>query len=191
MDPGFASKIAPYALPLLVLALVARRLIRNAPRKIKLTRLFLLPGVLSIAMAMTLAQTKLPSLWWIAGFALAGALGGGVGYLTARHREFTLDAETGEITSRATPAGTIIFACLFAMRFGVKFLFPQFGGGSSYGPHPAGDLIGWTDAGLVFSAAMLVGAAVTTWVRTRTLVGQYSATGSVQPSANPNSGNPL
>jgi hypothetical protein len=36
--------------------------------------------------------------------------------------------------------------------------------------HPAAGVIGWTDAGLVFSTALLLAAAATTWWRTRHLV---------------------
>jgi protein-S-isoprenylcysteine O-methyltransferase Ste14 len=181
MDPHLAAKIAPYVVPVLVIALVARRLIKNPPRKVKPIRLFVTPVLLVLVTAFTLSQTGWPSLAWLGIDALAAAAGAGVGYLNARHRDFSLDAESGEIMARATPIGTVIFAALFALRFGLKLLFPQMNGGAQpYGPpppnfHPAGSVIGWADAGLVFSTAMLLATAATTWLRTRHLMAERRA----------------
>ena len=176
MDPHLA-KLLPYLGPLLIIALVAWRLIKNAPRKVNPNRLFIMPMVLALAVFFTLKQSPVPGLMWLLIFAAAGAVGAGVGYLNGRHREFTLDAESGEIMSRATPIGTIIFAALFAARFGLKLAFPQLNAGQAYGPqaaavHPAVSVISWTEAGLVFSTAMIFATAFTTWFRTRHLVEQ-------------------
>ena len=167
--------IGPYLVPLLVIGIVARRLIKNAPRKVKPNRLFITPALLALAAMVTLKQTGFPSLLWALVDIVAAAAGAGVGYLSARHREFALDTETGEIMGRSTPIGTIIFAALFAIRYGLKLMFPQLNAGQSYGGpglhlHPAASAIGWTDAGLVFSTAMLLATAATTWLRTRHLI---------------------
>jgi hypothetical protein len=177
IDSNILAKLAPYLLPLLVLVFVARRLIRNTPRKVKPIRLFITPVILALAAAFTLNQTGVPSLLWMLVDVLAAAAGAGVGYLSARHREFTLDAETGEIMGRATPVGTIIFAALFAVRYGLKFAFPQLNGQMAYAPpgaylHPAASAIGWADAGLVFSTGLLFATATTTWLRTRHLMAE-------------------
>lgn len=174
-----STEYLPYLGPLLIVGLVALRLIRNAPRKVKPNRLFIMPLLLVLAAFFTLKQSPAPGAIWLAIFALAAVLGTGVGYLNGRHREFTLDMETGEIMSRATPIGTIIFAALFAIRFGLKLAFPQLNAGQAYGPHaavhPAASVIGWTEAGLVFSTGLVLAAAVTTWFRTRHLVEQRRA----------------
>lgn len=175
MNRDMSLNIGPYVIPLLAIALVALRLVRNKPRKVKPDRLFVMPVVLTFATVFTLTQTPAPGLLWIAIDLVAAAIGACVGYLSGRHREFTRDAESGEIMSRATPIGTIIFGALFAVRFGLKLVFPQLnGGGAPYNPqsmnlHPAATVIGWTDAGLVFSTAMLLSTAATTWWRTRHL----------------------
>lgn len=175
MNRDISLNVGPYLIPLLVIALVVLRLIRNKPRKVKPNRLFVMPVVLTLAAVFTLTQTPAPGLLWIAIYLVAAAIGAGVGYLNGRHREFTLDPESGEIMSRATPVGTIVFGALFAARFGLKLVFPQLsGGGAPYGPasmnlHPAATVIGWTDAGLVFSTALLLATAATTWWRTRHL----------------------
>jgi ABC-type Na+ efflux pump permease subunit len=180
MDTHLTTKLLPYLGPLLVIALVAWRMIKNPPRKVKPNRLFILPLVLALAAFFTLKQSPAPGAVWILIFAAAGLLGAGVGYLSGRHREFSLDTETGEIMSRATPIGTIIFGALFAARFGLKLAFPQLNAGQAFGPpnaaaHPAASIIGWTEAGLVFSTAMILATAVTTWFRIRHLVLQRRA----------------
>jgi Kef-type K+ transport system membrane component KefB len=167
----------PYLVPVLVVALMARRLIRNAPRRVKVNRMFILPLIAAVGTVATLAATPMPALIWIAGFAVAAALGAGVGFLTTHHQEFSLNTDTGEITSKATPIGTILIVPLFALRFGLKLAFPQLGG-AGYGPphaHPGGDVIAWTDAGLIFSTAMLMARVATTWLRTRPLIAEHRA----------------
>jgi hypothetical protein len=173
-----AVNIGPYVGPLLVVALVARRLVKNTPRKVKPIRLFITPVLLGAVALLTLSRTGLPSLLWAVIDIAAAALGAGAGYLSARHREFTLDTETGQIMGRSTPIGTIIFAALFAARFGLKLAFPQLNGGQAYttpGAHPAASAIGWADAGLVFSTAFLLSTAATTWLRTRHLMAEQRA----------------
>ena len=180
MTKDIAVHIGPYVGPLLVVALVARRLIKNTPRKVKPIRLFITPVLLGAVALLTLSRAGLPSLLWAVVDILAAILGAGVGYLSARHREFALDSETGEIMGKATPLGTIIFAALFAVRFGLKAVFPQLTAGQAYTTpgahlHPAASAIGWADAGLVFSTAMLIATAATTWLRTRHLMAEQRA----------------
>jgi hypothetical protein len=193
MNKDSVVHIGPYLIPLLVIALVARRLIRNPARKVKPARLFITPVVLALATAFTLSRTGWPSLAWLGIDMVAAAAGAGAGYLSARHREFSLDAESGDIMARATPIGTIIFAALLALRFGLKLLFPQLNGSAqSYAPpppnfHPAASVIGWTDAGLVFSTAMLLATAATTWLHTRQLAAERRARRTAKPEPPPDS----
>jgi hypothetical protein len=179
MNHHLTATLLSYLGPLLVILLVAWRLIKNPPKKVKPNRLFILPLVLALAAFFTLKQSPAPDAVWILIFAAAGVLGAGVGYLNGRHREFSLDNQTGEIMGRATPIGTIIFGALFAARFVLKLAFPELNAGQAFGPstaaHPAASVIGWTEAGLVFSTAMILVTAITTWVRIRHLVEQRHA----------------
>jgi hypothetical protein len=165
----------PYLIPLLVVGVVALRLVRNKPRKVKPGRLFITPALLTLAAGFTLSQMPAPGWIWYAVDIVACTVGLGVGYLSGRHREFTLDPESHEIMARATPTGTIVFAALFATRYALKFVTS---GGNPYAPppaHPAANAIGWTDAGLVFSVAMLLATAATTWWHTRHLMAERRA----------------
>ncbi|HSC17999.1 MAG TPA: hypothetical protein VLC74_03705 [Rhizomicrobium sp.] len=171
MTAGGSHNLGPYLVPLLVIGVVALRLVRNKPRKVRPNRLFILPALLTLAAGFALSQMPAPGWIWYAVYIVAGTVGLGVGYLSGRHREFTLDPGSQEIMARATPTGTILFAALFAIRYGLKFIAS---GGNPYAPpaHPAANAIGWTDAGLVFSVAMLLATATTTWWRTRHLVAE-------------------
>jgi hypothetical protein len=162
--------LGPYLVPLLVVALMARRLIKNPPRKVRVNALFVLPLIAIAGTAATIAYSPVPPLFWMVGYAVALAAGGGVGFLTAHHQEFNLDTDTGTITSRATPVGTILVFALFALRYGLKLAFPQIAGAPPGTHHPSADLIAWTDAGLIFSAALLTARAATTWLRARPLL---------------------
>jgi hypothetical protein len=168
------KELAPYIVPLLIVAIVARRLIRNEPRKVNTGRMFLFPAIIAIGTVTTLANSPMPQLFWLVGFAVAVAAGSGVGYLNSRHRELAIDFETGIITSKATPIGMILFVGLFALRFGMRIVFPQLAGGGGHMAHPSRDLIGWTDAGLIFSTAMVVAAALTMYLRTRPLLAAHA-----------------
>jgi hypothetical protein len=178
----------PYIVPLIVVVILARRLMRNKPQKVKTGRLFVLPAIVVVATAVTLYATGIPSLLWIGVYAVALILGAVVGFLSAHHQQFALDYETGEITSKATPIGAALVVALFAARFGLKLLMPNVAGSptavGSYTPgnplphvpaHASGAILGWTDAGIIFSAAMLLARATTTYLRAQPLLAEHKA----------------
>lgn len=182
------KELMPYIVPLLVVFIMARRLMRNKPSKVKTNRLFVLPVIVIIATVATLSSAPLPRPWllWIPIDVTALIAGLVVGFLSAHHQAFSLDYDTGTITSKATPLGTILVAVLFAARFGLKFILPGVNGSpfsaASYmpdspipsAPHsgPA-SIMGWTDAGIIFSAAMLFARAFTTWLRAQPLIAAH------------------
>jgi hypothetical protein len=181
------QQLLPYLAPLLVIALVARRLIRNAPRKVKPWRLFIAPAIVIAAVIATFAMTPLPGPLWIAWFVVALAAGGAIGFLTTHHQEFTLDTETGEITSRATPIGLMLVGGFFVVRFGLKFVMS---GGNPYGPqnfqpnlHPNLTALAWADVGIMFSLGLVLARAVTTWLGARPLMAQRTGTAAAVPNA--------
>jgi len=177
--------ILPYLAPIVVLALVARRLIRNAPRKIKPWRVFIPPAIIAVLVGVTFAITPMPAPIWIAGFVVALAAGGAVGFLMTHHQEFAIDRDTGEITVRATPIGLILVAAFFVVRFGARYAM---NGGNPYASenfqpnaHPSASLIAWTDVGLMFSVGLVFARAITTWVRTRPLIAEHREAKAVVP----------
>jgi hypothetical protein len=179
-------QLQPYIVPLIVVVILARRLIRNAPRKVKTGRMFVLPGIVAVATVITLYSTGVPGILWIGIYVVALILGAVVGFLSAHHQEFALDYETGTITSKATPIGSALVVALFAVRFLLKLIMPQVAGSatavSSYTPssplpsvpaHATGALLGWTDAGIIFSTGMLLARAATTYLRAQPLLAAH------------------
>ena len=188
MNPAIMKELGPYILPLVVVAIMARRLMNNKPRKVKVNRIFYFPAFVVIATAATLWSAPLPTPWllWIPVDLGAIVVGLTIGFLSAHHQEFAIDYDTGVITSKATPVGTIVVVALFAAKFGLKFLLPDVNGSpfSAAGyipdspipsaPHsgPA-SIMGWTDAGIILSAAMLFARAFTTWLRAQPLIAAH------------------
>jgi hypothetical protein len=149
MNPSFDwHHASTFVVPLLVFALILRRSLRE--RKVRTTRMWLYPAILGVAALYTMAHEPMPGLAAIAGFVGAAVAGAGLGYLRARHQQFKLDPSTGEISSRATPLGTILIGVFFLARFGLEFFTH-----ARDMPHALG-LQRATDAGLIFAFALMV-----------------------------------
>lgn len=149
MTPSFDwGHTTSFVLPLLVFVLIIRRSLRE--RKVKTTRMWLYPAILGAVALFTMAREPLPGLAAVAGFIGAAILGAVIGYLRARHQQFTLDSATGEISSKATPLGTILVGAFFLLRFGLDFYTH-----ARDIPHALG-LQRATDAGLIFAFALMV-----------------------------------
>ena len=122
------KQIGPYLLPLLVAAILARRMMRaQKPRTVRLGRLWLLPALLLFATWTTLAHEELPGI--VSGivsvlvFVVATALGGLIGWFRVHTLEFTRDAGTGKITSRGSQLDVLFVVGLIAVRYGRLRLF--------------------------------------------------------------------
>lgn len=183
------QEFAPYAIPLLVLFFIIRRGIKASSRKVRLNRLWVFPAFITLAAIFTLASTPLPPDLVLLAFAGALGLGGLVGFLRTHHMAFSVDDETQSVMQTATPLGTIIIAMLFIIRFGLKLVFPELNGPSSFDgsggadQHISTHMIYWTDGGLLFAAGMIWAAALTSWVRARAVLADHRAkNGLPQPS---------
>lgn len=142
------SHASSFLVPVLVFLLILRRSLRE--RKVRTTRMWLYPAILGAAALYTMAREPMPGLAAVAGFIGAAIFGAGFGYLRARHQQFTLDPATGEISSKATPLGTILIGAFFLARFGLEFFTH-----TRDMPHALG-LQRATDAGLIFAFALMV-----------------------------------
>lgn len=151
------SHTASFVLPLIVFALIIRRSLRE--RKVKTSRMWLYPAILGLIALYTMAHEPMPGPGAIAGFAGAAVLGAGLGYLRARHQQFTLDPATGEVSSKATPIGTILIGGFFVARFGLEFTTR-----ARDVPHALG-LQRATDLGLIFSFALMAAQRWEIWKR--------------------------
>jgi preprotein translocase subunit SecG len=169
------QQLAPYLVPLLVLSLIARRAFRaQTPRRVRPSRLWIGPVYVAVAMALVLWQSPMPGAFGMMLFAIGALIGGGVGYLRALHQEFSIDAETGNVMSKATPVASILFVGLFLVRYALNFWMQ---GGKAPGALQArsAELMLYTDTMLFFAFAMVSVSAWEVWRRTRPLVEEHKA----------------
>lgn len=155
---------APYLVALLAGALIVRRLAKaQQARSVKTSRLWVVPSVLVVSTAMTLASVPAPSFLTIIAYLFAAGAGGAFGWYRVHTLEFSIDPNSGAIMSKATPLGAIVLVGLLLFRYALKY-FLQTEGLAGLA------LARWTDGLLVFTAAMLVTQSVHTWVRARQLL---------------------
>jgi hypothetical protein len=176
------KQIAPFILPLLIVAFVARRAMRSqTAKRVRTGRLWIQPLYLGIAMALVLSSAPLPSVWGLLLFAIGAAAGIGVGYLRARHQEFSIDPETGNVMAKGTPIAALLFIGLFAMRYGLDYLFKN----GTYVPAHSAQLLVYTDTMMFFAFAMAAASAWEIWRRTRPLIAEHKAASADRPPASP------
>jgi hypothetical protein len=161
---------APYIAPLVVVALIARRAFKaQAPTRIRPNRLWIGPVYIALAMGLVLWTSPAPGPLGIALFAGAALLGTAAGYLRALHQEFSVEPETGNVMSKASPIGTILFIGIFVVRYALNYWIR--GGAQPDMAHPPSpQLLVYTDAMLFFAFAMVTASAWEVWRRTRPLV---------------------
>lgn len=176
MTKGMETRdLAPYILPLVVAALFARRILSQPKeRRVRPGYLWIAPAYVAVMMALVLSQGPMPGAFAMLLFAAAAAVGLAVGYLRALHQEFSLDPATGNVMSKASPLGAIIFLGVFVARYALNLWMHG-------GRMPAGaekmtpELLTYTDAMLFFAFAMVAASALETWRRTRPLVAERKA----------------
>ena len=165
--------VAPYLVPLLVVALIARRAFRaQKPQRVRPSRLWIGPVYVAVAMALVLAQSPMPGAFGMMLFVIGAAIGGVVGYLRALHQEFSVDPETGNVMSRATPIASILFIGLFLVRYALNY-WMQGGTAPTALEARSAELMLYTDTMLFFAFAMVSVSAWEVWRRTRPLVVEH------------------
>ncbi len=153
------KEYAPYLVPLLVVALLARRAMKaQRPSAVRPGRLWILPAILLLMTGLTLANGSAPSLPTVGAFILAAAAGGTLGWFRVHTLEFSIDPETKAISSKSTPFGAFLLVGLLVFRYAIRYLV---NGEGIRGV----ELVRWTDGALIFTVAMIAAQSVHTWVR--------------------------
>lgn len=178
------AHITNYLIFAAVILLIARLAVRRSARsrRIRIQRMWLSPILASIATVSTLAREPFPSIWALGIFALATAAGAGSGYFRALHTELTLDPETGNVSSRATPIGSALVVVFLFLRFAIEYFVksgvPQAGFGHRVLEGPAAhgvDLFRLADAALIFSTMMTVARRYEVWRRAMPMIAAHKA----------------
>jgi membrane protein CcdC involved in cytochrome C biogenesis len=155
--------LAPYLAPVLVVALMARRVMRAQQAKpVRLWRLWIIPAILVVGTGAALANEPQPSLLVAGAFLVAAAAGGAFGWFRVHTLEFAVDPESGVVTSKATQLSALVLVGLLLVRYALKYFLNDEG-------VKGAALIHWTDGLLVFMAAMMVAQSAHTFVQARRL----------------------
>ena len=165
--------VAPYLVPVLVIALIARRAFRaQKPQRVRPSRLWIGPVYIAVAMALVLWSSPISGPFGMGLLAVGAALGGVVGYFRALHQAFSIDPETGNVMSKASPVATILFVGVFVIRYALN-MWMQGGAAPGAVQAKSAELMLYTDTMLFFAFAMVSVSAWEVWRRTRPLVVEH------------------
>jgi branched-subunit amino acid transport protein AzlD len=107
-----------YLVPVLIIGLV---ILRNArARHLKVERLWVSPVLLLVLTATTFSQQQMPTPMMIAGDIAALALGATLGWWRGRFTKITVNPETHDLTSQASPVGMVLILAIMLIRQGLR-----------------------------------------------------------------------
>lgn len=161
-------QLSPFIAPLIIGALLVRRAMRmQKPQTVRTTRLWIFPALLLLVTLMSLWHEGLPDILVSLVFIVAAAAGGAIGWFRVHTLEFSLDAESGKVSARATQLGALLIVGLIAIRYLGDYAIKTFGLSAGL------KFLHATDATLLFSTAMLLARSVHTWIRARELIAAH------------------
>jgi hypothetical protein len=163
--------LLPYLLPVVFLLLIVRR--SMATRKIKIERMWVMPALLIVAAASLFTTGGIPSPLVIGELAVALAGGAAAGWYRGRLTHITIDPETHDLTSRTSPVGVVLIAALFAVRYGIRLLFPATANGAAGSLQDEATII--ADALTLFGIGAMVVQRLEMWLRCRRLLAEAQA----------------
>ncbi|MDB5475233.1 MAG: hypothetical protein JWP49_744 [Phenylobacterium sp.] len=107
-----------YLIPLIAVAMV---ILRNArARRLRVETLWIAPVLILVLVGLSLSQEGMPTPGLMAIDLLALILGAALGWWRARFTNITVNPETHELTSQASPIGMLVVLGVFAIRYGLK-----------------------------------------------------------------------
>jgi hypothetical protein len=116
--PTSNAPVWAYLVPLIAIAMVILR--NSRARSLKVERLWIMPTVILIATALAFTQQRMPAPAMILVDIALLAAGAGLGWWRARVTRITVDPETHNLTSQASPVGMLLILGIFALRYGLR-----------------------------------------------------------------------
>lgn len=110
----------PWALliPLIVIGMV---ILRNArARRLRIETLWIMPVIIVVMIGLALSQEGAPTPALLALDVAALVVGAVLGWWRARLIHITVDPDTHELTSKASPLGMLLILGIFAIRYGLR-----------------------------------------------------------------------
>lgn len=170
-------QLSPFIAPLLIGALLLRRAMRvQKPQTVRTIRMWIFPGLLLLVTVMSLWHEGFPGILVTLLFIVATAAGGAIGWFRVHTLEFSLDAESGRVSSRATQFGVLLIVGLIAIRYLGDYAIKAFGLTAGL------KLLHATDATLLFSTSMLVARSIHTGIKARALIAAHRAAAAIPAS---------
>jgi hypothetical protein len=164
------QQLMPYLMPVLVMGLVVWRLRKQSQgRPLKPNRLWVRPAMLALFALLAFIHPAPITPLSLAIFVVCAAAGIGLGYLSARHQNLTLDPDTGAITSKMSPIGMALFVAIFASRYVVRVVV-EGGQPPQAFRHPSSSALTYTDAALLFALGLVAAQSWEIWRRARVLL---------------------
>jgi Protein of unknown function (DUF1453) len=179
-------QLVPYIGPAIIVILIGRRLMRaQQPRRVRPNLVWIQPAILLAGMVALFATTPVQfSPLALAIFVIGACAGAAVGYFRALHQQFSIEPETGNVMSKATPLGSILFLGIFVVRYAMNYWMK--GGQQTDIRHaPSAHVLLYTDAMLFFAFAMVAATAFEVYRRTRPLVVEHRAANAALPGQTP------
>ena len=107
-----------YLVPVLIIGLV---ILRNArARNLRVERLWISPVLLLVLTATTFSQQHMPTPLMIAVDVVALTIGAAMGWWRGRFTKITVNPETHDLTSQASPVGMVLILAIMVIRQGVR-----------------------------------------------------------------------
>jgi len=156
------NKLLPLLLPVLILALIVRRGLRE--RRLNADRLWVMPVLLLVVAGSSLYATPPTDPIGYAAVGVAALLGAAIGWWRGRLTNITVNPDTHELTSRTSPVGVLVIAGIYLLRYGVRYLMDNNPGAV---PVHAAFV---TDALMVLAIAMLAVQRLEMWLRAERLL---------------------
>jgi hypothetical protein len=107
-----------YLIPVVVFGLVILR--NSRARRLRIESLWIAPVIILILVGLSISQQGIPTPLMMGVDLAALAVGAGIGWWRARFTHITVNPETHELTSKASPVGMIVILAVFAVRYGIR-----------------------------------------------------------------------
>lgn len=160
---GLTAALLPFVIIAVVLALRMRSMGKERP--LKVGTLWVVPVLyLLVAGSMLFALAPSPLGW---GLLLAGlGLGVGVGWHRGKLIRIERNAETGELSQKASPLAMLLLVILVLLKLGARAIF-----GDSAAGHPASGAMLLTDGFIGFALGLLSATRLELYLRARKILG--------------------
>jgi len=122
-QPPPNAQFLTFLFPLVAIALVILR--NSRARRLRVETLWIMPVVIIALIGLSLSQAGMPGALGLGLDAVAIVVGALIGWWRGLLTHITVDPQTHQLTSRASPVGMLLILGVFAIRYGVRMYGAQ------------------------------------------------------------------